>query len=188
LAVDVWSLYLTSNLPNSSFLQFFGGTETPPSPSLSPPRLETTSALSQSVPTNWGLGIEQHFTTAANTNENQTSDFNTSVDQVNYSVLQKSLGAVYTVRFTAKGVKQVDFLFVFVEMCRQAIVIRALSTHSASKFNILLGRWQHVWLVAIVPPERWGKMDRNDCPTAWGNFKTLISSLDHHLNYACFFS
>jgi hypothetical protein len=42
--------------------------------------------------------------------------------------------------------------------------------------------------VAIVPPERWGKMDRNDCHTAWGNFKTLISSLHHSKNYACSFS
>jgi hypothetical protein len=42
--------------------------------------------------------------------------------------------------------------------------------------------------VAIVPPKRWGKMDRNDCHTAWGNFKTLISSLYHYKNYACFFS
>jgi hypothetical protein len=42
--------------------------------------------------------------------------------------------------------------------------------------------------VAIVPPERWGKMDRNDRHTAWGNLKTLISSLHHHKNYACFFS
>jgi hypothetical protein len=33
-------------------------------------------------------------------------------------------------------------------------------------FNILPCRWQHVWLVAIVPPERRGKMDRNDCHTA----------------------
>ncbi len=66
--------------------------------------------------------------------------------------------------------------------------IRALSAHSAAEFNISPGRWQHVWLVAIVPPERWGKMDRNDCHTAWGNFKTLISSLYHYKNYACFFS
>jgi hypothetical protein len=36
----------------------------------------------------------------------------------------------------------------------------------SSEFNILPCRWQHVWLVAIVPPERWGKMDRNDCHTA----------------------
>jgi hypothetical protein len=34
-------------------------------------------------------------------------------------------------------------------------------------------------LVAIVPPERWVKMDRNDCHTAWGNFWTLISSQHH---------
>jgi hypothetical protein len=33
---------------------------------------------------------------------------------------------------------------------------RALSAHSAAEFNISPGRWQHVWLVAIVPPERWG--------------------------------
>jgi hypothetical protein len=68
--------------------------------------------------------------------------------------------------------------------------IRALSAHSAAKFNSSPGRWQHVWLVAIVPPERWGKMDRNDCHTAWGNFKTLISSLHHSKNYAyaCSFS
>jgi hypothetical protein len=66
--------------------------------------------------------------------------------------------------------------------------IRALSAHSAAEFNSSPGRWQHVWLVAIVPPERWGKMDRNDCHTAWGNFKTLISSLNHSKNYACSFS
>jgi hypothetical protein len=62
--------------------------------------------------------------------------------------------------------------------------IRALSAHSAAEFNISPGRWQHVWVVAIVPPERWGKMDRNDCHRAWGNFKTLISSLHHYINYA----
>jgi hypothetical protein len=28
-------------------------------------------------------------------------------------------------------------------------------------------------------------MDRNDCHTAWGDFKTLISSLHHNKNYAC---
>jgi hypothetical protein len=37
------------------------------------------------------------------------------------------------------------------------LYIRALSAHSAAKFNILPGRWQHVWLVAIVPPKRWGE-------------------------------
>jgi hypothetical protein len=42
---------------------------------------------------------------------------------------------------------------------------------SAAEFNILPGRWQHVWLVDIVPPKRWGKMDRNDCHTAWGNLR-----------------
>jgi hypothetical protein len=66
--------------------------------------------------------------------------------------------------------------------------IRALSAHSAAEFNSSPGRWQHVWLLAIVPPERWGKMDRNDCHTAWGNFKTLISSPHHSKNYACSFS
>ena len=76
--------------------------------------------------------------------------------------------------------------------------IRALSAHSAAEFNSSPGRWQQVWLVAIVPPERWGKMDRNDCHTAWGNFKTLISSLHHYkiilgffhyffFNFECFF-
>jgi hypothetical protein len=65
---------------------------------------------------------------------------------------------------------------------------RALSAHSAAEFNISPGRWQHLWLVAIVSPKRWGKMGRNDCHTAWGNFKTLISSLYHYKNYACFFS
>jgi hypothetical protein len=68
------------------------------------------------------------------------------------------------------------------------IAIRALSAHSAAKFNISPDRWQHVWLVAIVSPERWGKMDRNDCHTAWGNFKILISSLNHYKNNAWFFS
>jgi hypothetical protein len=66
--------------------------------------------------------------------------------------------------------------------------IQALSAHSAAELNISPGRWQHVWLVAIVPPKRWGKMDRNDCHTSWGNFKTLISSLHHYTNYAWFFS
>jgi hypothetical protein len=42
------------------------------------------------------------------------------------------------------------------------VAIRALSAHSAAEFNISPGRWQHVWLVAIVPPKRWGKIDRND--------------------------
>jgi hypothetical protein len=30
--------------------------------------------------------------------------------------------------------------------------IRALSAHSAAEFNISPSRWQHVWLVALVPP------------------------------------
>jgi hypothetical protein len=30
-------------------------------------------------------------------------------------------------------------------------------------------------------------MERNECHTAWGNFKTLISSLHHSKNYACSF-
>jgi hypothetical protein len=66
--------------------------------------------------------------------------------------------------------------------------IRALSAHLAAEFNISPGRWQHVWLVAIVPTKRWGEMDRNDCHTAWGNFKTLVSSLHHNKNYDCSFS
>jgi hypothetical protein len=66
--------------------------------------------------------------------------------------------------------------------------IWALLAHSAAEFNISPGRWQHVWLVAIVPPERWEKMDRNDCHTAWGNFKTLISSQHHYKNNAWLFS
>jgi hypothetical protein len=70
----------------------------------------------------------------------------------------------------------------------QTFCIRALSAHSAAEFNISPGRWQRVWLVAIVPTERWGKMDRNDCHTAWGKFKTLISSPHHYTNYACYFS
>jgi hypothetical protein len=32
------------------------------------------------------------------------------------------------------------------------------------------------------------EMDRNDCHTAWGNFKTLIYSLHHYKNDAWFFS
>jgi hypothetical protein len=63
-------------------------------------------------------------------------------------------------------------------------IIRALSAHSAAEFNISPGRWQHIWLVDIVSPKRWGKMNLNDCHTAWGNFKTLISSLHHYKNYA----
>jgi hypothetical protein len=54
---------------------------------------------------------------------------------------------------------------------REIPLIRALLAHSKAKFNISPGRWQHVWLVAIVPPERWGKMDRNDCHTAWGTLR-----------------
>jgi hypothetical protein len=69
-----------------------------------------------------------------------------------------------------------------------SLTIRALSAHSAAKFNISPGRWQQVWLVAIVPPKRWGEMVRNDCHTAWRNFKTLISSLHHFKNYARLFS
>jgi hypothetical protein len=46
-----------------------------------------------------------------------------------------------------------------VELCAAYSSIRALSAHLAAEFNILLGRWQHAWLVAIVPPKRWGKMD-----------------------------
>jgi hypothetical protein len=68
------------------------------------------------------------------------------------------------------------------------IPIRALSAHSAAEFNISPGRWQQVWLVAIGPPERWGKMDRNDCHTALVNLKTLISSLYHYTNNAWFLS
>jgi hypothetical protein len=66
--------------------------------------------------------------------------------------------------------------------------VRALSAHSSAEFNISPGRWQHVWLVAIVSPARWGKMDRNNCHTALVNFKTLISSLHHYKNNACFIS
>jgi hypothetical protein len=66
--------------------------------------------------------------------------------------------------------------------------IRALSAHLAAEFNISPGRWQYIWLVAIVPPERWGKMDGNDCHTAWGNFKALISALHYYKNYVCSFS
>jgi hypothetical protein len=76
---------------------------------------------------------------------------------------------------------------IFWHMCSSP-PIRALSAQSAAEFNISPGRWQHLWLMAIVPPKRWGKMDRNDCHTAWGNFKTLISSLYHYKNYAWFFS
>jgi hypothetical protein len=68
------------------------------------------------------------------------------------------------------------------------MVDRALSAHSAVEFSILPGRWQHVWVVAIVSTERWGKVDRNYCHTARGNFKTLISSLHHYKNYAGSFS
>jgi hypothetical protein len=73
-------------------------------------------------------------------------------------------------------------------LAAKQVQIRALSAHSAAEFNSSPGRWQQVWLVAIVPPERWGEIDRNDCHTAWGSFKTLISSLHHSKNYACSFS
>jgi hypothetical protein len=36
--------------------------------------------------------------------------------------------------------------------CPVSIPIRALSAHSEAEFKISPGRWQHVWLVAIVPP------------------------------------
>jgi hypothetical protein len=65
------------------------------------------------------------------------------------------------------------------ELCRR-------TQQPSLKFR-LVGAWQHVWLVAIVPPERWGKMYINNCHTAWGNFKTLIYSLHHYKNNACFF-
>jgi hypothetical protein len=55
--------------------------------------------------------------------------------------------------------------------------IRALSAHSSAEFNILPGRYQRAWLVAIVPPQRWWEMDRNDCHTALENFKKLINLL-----------
>jgi hypothetical protein len=61
--------------------------------------------------------------------------------------------------------------FVFVERCINTGTIRALSAHSAAEFNISPGRWQHVWLVAIVPTERLGKMHRNDCHTAGGTLR-----------------
>jgi hypothetical protein len=70
----------------------------------------------------------------------------------------------------------------------QTKAIRALSAHLAAELNILPVRWQHLWLVAIVPPEIWGEMDINDCHTAWGNFKTLISPLYHYKNNAWVFS
>jgi hypothetical protein len=75
---------------------------------------------------------------------------------------------------------------IFRALLRLTLCIRALSAHSAAKFNISPGRWQHVWLVAIVSPERWGEIDRNDCHTAWGNLKTLIY-LIHHYNKLCLF-
>jgi hypothetical protein len=47
-----------------------------------------------------------------------------------------------------------------------SICIRALSAQSAAEFNISPSRLQHVRLVAIVSPERWGEMDKNGCHTA----------------------
>jgi hypothetical protein len=38
---------------------------------------------------------------------------------------------------------------------------RTTQNYCPHKLNILPGRWQHVWLVAIVPPERWGKWTEN---------------------------
>jgi hypothetical protein len=43
------------------------------------------------------------------------------------------------------------------EKPRRRKKFRALSAHSAAEFNISPGRWQHLWLVAIVSPKRWGK-------------------------------
>jgi hypothetical protein len=42
--------------------------------------------------------------------------------------------------------------------------------------------------VAIVSTERKGKTNRNDWSTAFGNFKTSISSLYPYKNGACYFS
>jgi hypothetical protein len=42
--------------------------------------------------------------------------------------------------------------------------------------------------VAIVSTERKGKADRNDWDTAYGNFKTSISSPCHYKKGACYFS
>jgi hypothetical protein len=81
--------------------------------------------------------------------------------------------------------KNVTFYSLNKKLKLQMHSIRALSAHSAADFNSSPGRWQQVWLVAIVPPDRWGKMDKNDCHTAWGS---LISSLHHSKNYACSFS
>jgi hypothetical protein len=47
----------------------------------------------------------------------------------------------------------------------------------ATQFNISPGKWTAIWPVANVPTERWEDIDRNDCHTAWGNFKTLICLL-----------
>jgi hypothetical protein len=44
-------------------------------------------------------------------------------------------------------------------MCSECSIRAALSARIAAEFNISPGRWKHVWLVAIVPPERWGEMD-----------------------------
>jgi hypothetical protein len=49
-----------------------------------------------------------------------------------------------------------------------------LSAHLATEFSISPARWTAIWPVAIVPIERWGKMDRNECYTVCGNFRTLI--------------
>jgi hypothetical protein len=70
----------------------------------------------------------------------------------------------------------------------ESVCLFVWPAHSAAEFDILPDRWQHLWLVAIVPPEWWGEMDRNDCHTALGYFKTLISSLHYEKNNACFFS
>jgi hypothetical protein len=67
--------------------------------------------------------------------------------------------------------------FTLIELCRLT-----------QQPSLTFCRWQQVWLVAIVPPKRWGKMDRNDCHTAWGNLKTIIYSLRHYNNYAWVFS
>jgi hypothetical protein len=67
--------------------------------------------------------------------------------------------------------------------------IRSVSNGDLLKCDeIQLLKYLGLFLVAIVPPERWGKMDRNDCHTAWENLKTLCSSHHHYKNNACFFN
>jgi hypothetical protein len=51
--------------------------------------------------------------------------------------------------------------FVIARLCHimscHIVTLVLFAAHLAAEFNILPGRWQHVWLVDIVPHKIWGK-------------------------------